>query len=92
MELKQIYAELVKSVVIFVTLYLPAMMIESSYDFQKWSSYTQIIFAFLYTYILVLIFDYNENTRITINKKFVKLLEKGYIRVKFLVKKLKPWR
>ena len=92
MELKQIYAELVKSVVIFVTLYLPAMMIESSYDFQQWSSYTQIIFAFLYTYILVLIFDYNENTRITINKKFVKFLKKGYIRVKFLAKKLKPWR
>ena len=75
MELKTIYIELGKFIVVMVGLYLPAMMIESDVNFMNWSNYTRFGVALLFIYSNVLLYDtkFNEKTYKYLSKKATKL-------------------
>jgi hypothetical protein len=95
MELKDIYIEFGKSVVILATLYIPAMLIEGIYNITDWSGYTRIGVALLYTYFHVVIYDYTLNGQVLINSKVYKYIKDKVVKLKVTIirdfNKLKQW-
>lgn len=95
MELKDIYIEFGKSVVILATLYIPAMLIEGNYNIVDWGIYTRIGVAALYVYFHALIYDSTINGRVLINSKVYKYVKEKATNVKVAIvrnfNKLRQW-
>lgn len=95
MELKDIYIEFGKSVVILATLYIPAMLIEGSYNIVDWGIYTRVGVAVFYTYFHVLIYDFTLNGQVLINSKVYKYVKEKATNVKVAIvrnfNKLRQW-
>lgn len=91
MELKDIYTEFVKELLIVVTLYIPITITEGVYSFTDWGLISRLIFTLLFTYFNVLLYDFQLSEGFVLHKRVKKALKSLKQSIKEDFNKLRRW-